>query len=77
MKSRYSFEDRGTDRRTESISECTLKDLLNDMTRLPKLKISWRRGKQYTSHVTLGGGIIKILLDSKEMNISGELTIQF
>ena len=28
-KSRYSFEDRGTDRRTESISECTLKDLSN------------------------------------------------
>ena len=27
------------------------------MTRLPKLKISWRRGKQYTSPVTLGGGI--------------------
>ena len=27
------------------------------MTRLPKMKISWRRGKQYTSSVTLGGGI--------------------
>ena len=26
------------------------------MTRLPKLKISWRRGKQYTSPITLGGG---------------------
>ena len=26
------------------------------MTRLSKLKISWRRGKQYTSSVTLGGG---------------------
>ena len=26
------------------------------MTRLPKMKISWRRGKQYTSPVTLGGG---------------------
>ena len=26
------------------------------MTRLPKRKISWRRGKQYTSPVTLGGG---------------------
>ena len=25
------------------------------MTRLPKLKISWRRGKQYTSPVALGG----------------------
>ena len=24
------------------------------MTRLPKLKISWRRGKQYASPVTLG-----------------------
>ena len=33
MKSRYSFEDCGTDgqtdRQTESISECTLKDLSN------------------------------------------------
>ena len=26
------------------------------MTRLPNLKISWRRGKQYTSSITLGGG---------------------
>ena len=24
MKSSYSFEDRGTDRQTESISECTV-----------------------------------------------------
>ena len=31
MKSRYSFEDRGTDRQTESISECTLKDHSNDL----------------------------------------------
>ena len=44
-----------TVREKESISECTLKDLSNDMTRLPKLKISWRQGKQYTSPVTLGG----------------------
>ena len=29
-KSRYSFEDRGTDRQTESILECNLKDLPND-----------------------------------------------
>ena len=29
MKSSYSFEDRGTDRKTESISECTLKDFLD------------------------------------------------
>ena len=28
--SRYSLEDRGTDRQTESISECTLKDLSNE-----------------------------------------------
>ena len=41
MKSCYSFEDHGTDRRTESILEHTLKDLSNDMTRLSKLKISW------------------------------------
>ena len=46
-KSRYSFENRGTDRQTESITECTLEDISND-TRLPKLKISLRRGKQYT-----------------------------
>ena len=31
MKSRYSFEDRGTDRLTESISEYTIKDLSNDI----------------------------------------------
>ena len=29
------------------------------MTRLPKLKISWRRGKQYTSPVTIGGSLIQ------------------
>ena len=46
-KSSYSFEDRGTDRQSESISDCTL-------TCLPMLKISWRRGKQYTFPVTLG-----------------------
>ena len=48
IKYRYSIEDRGTDRwsyRQISILECTLKDLSNDiaMTRLSKLKISWRR----------------------------------
>ena len=31
MKSLYSFAYRGTDRQTESISECTLKDLSNDI----------------------------------------------
>ena len=30
-KASYSFEYRGTDRQTESISEYTLKDLLNDI----------------------------------------------
>ena len=30
IKSRYLFEDRDTDRRMESISECTLKGLSND-----------------------------------------------
>ena len=45
MKSRYTFEDRSTDRQTrwtESILECTFKDLSNDsyMKRLSKLKIS-------------------------------------
>ena len=33
MKSSYSFEDRGTDRQTESISERALKDLSNDIAR--------------------------------------------
>ena len=31
MKSSYSFEDRGTDRWMESISECTFKDFSNDI----------------------------------------------
>ena len=31
MKSRYSFEDCGTDRQTDSISECPLKDFSNDI----------------------------------------------
>ena len=31
MKYCYSFEDRGTDRQEESISECTLKELSNDI----------------------------------------------
>ena len=31
MKFCYSFEDRGTDRQTESISECALKDISNDI----------------------------------------------
>ena len=31
MKSSYSFEYSGTDRQTEWISECTLKDLSNDI----------------------------------------------
>ena len=58
MKSRYSFEDPGTDRQTELISECSYsqRPFKWYMTRLSKLKISWRRGKQYTSLVTLGGG---------------------
>ena len=30
-KSRNSFEDRGTDRQTESISKCALKDQSNDI----------------------------------------------
>ena len=52
--SSYLFEVCSTDRQTESISECPLKDLSNDMTPLSKVKISWRRGKQYISPVTLG-----------------------
>ena len=31
MKSSNSFEDHGTDRQTELISECTLKDPSNDI----------------------------------------------
>ena len=31
MKSRYLFEDRGTDRQTESNTECPLKELSNDL----------------------------------------------
>ena len=31
MKYSYSIENRGTDRQTEFISECTLKDLSNDI----------------------------------------------
>ena len=40
MKSSFSFEDRDTDRRTESISECTLKDLqmIYDKYKLLNLK---------------------------------------
>ena len=43
MESSYLFEDLGTNRHTELISEYTLKDLSNyiAMTRLPKLKVSW------------------------------------
>ena len=64
MKSSYSSEDRGTDRRAESISECTLKDL-------SKIQINekwyayqkWKlvgndENNIYNSPVTLGGGII-------------------
>ena len=32
------------------------------MTRQSKLKISWRRGKKYTSPVTLGGGILSPII---------------
>ena len=38
MKSSCSFEDRGRYRQMELISECTLKDLLND-----KLDVNHRR----------------------------------
>ena len=62
MNTRYSFEKRGTDRQTESISECTLKDFTNDILHaFLKLKISWRRGNQYTSPFRLGGGIINLV----------------
>ena len=57
-KSRYSFEDCGTDRQTEPISEFTLKELSNNsymnyMICLSKLEISWRRLKQHTYPGTL------------------------
>ena len=54
MKSRYSNEDRGTDRQTDWRTF----QMIFGMTRLSKLKISWRRGKQYSTPVTLGEGII-------------------
>ena len=57
MKSSYSFEDRGTDRRNWFRNIATLKDLSNDIY---DTKISRRRGKQYTSLVTLGGRHDKI-----------------
>ena len=34
MKSRYSFEDRGIERQTESISECTFEDCGTDRLNL-------------------------------------------
>ena len=51
-KSSYSFEDRGTDRRNQFrfYSQRLFKWYL---THQPKLRISWRWGKQYTS--PLGG----------------------
>ena len=60
MKSRYLFEDRGTDKRTESILECTLKDLSNDIWHAYQ---SWKlvgdeENNSSTSPVTLGRGII-------------------
>ena len=57
MKSRYSFQDRGTDRQTDRINFgiYSQRPVKWYMTRLPKLKISWRRGKPYTSPDTLGG----------------------
>ena len=48
----FSFEHRGTDGQIDGID---FGMYLPYMTRLRKLKISGRRGKQYTSPVTLGG----------------------
>ena len=43
------------------------------MTRLSKLKFSWRRGKQYTSPVTVGGGIIKVAITKiQSFNFKGQ-----
>ena len=65
MKSNYSFEDRGTDRWTDAIDlgMYSQKPFECYMTRLPKLQISWPRGKQYTSLVTLGGRHIITSID--------------
>ena len=38
------------------------------MSRISKLKISWRREKEYTSHVTLGGGD-KMTIDNAVIHI--------
>ena len=60
MKSSHSFEDRGTDRRNRFRNVLSNTFQISYMTRLSKLKISWRQGKQYTSSVTEGGGIISL-----------------
>ena len=72
MKSSYSFEDRGTDRQTDRRNR--FRNVLSKTFRMiydtpTKLKISWRRGKQYiyTSPITLGGGIIKRLNASNKL----------
>ena len=59
-KSSYSFEDRGTDRRTEKRNRfwnVLSKTFEWYMTRLPKLKISLATRKTIYLPVTLGGGI--------------------
>ena len=61
MKSRCSFEDRGTDRRY-LFSECTLKDLSNDIrvtTCLLKLKISWQHVRSHSNSNTYTVLLIK------------------
>ena len=60
-KSSYSFEDRGTDRRNRFRNVLSMTFWMIYMTRLSMLKINLRQQKQYTSPVTLGGGIIKDL----------------
>ena len=61
-KSSYSFEDRDTEGETDGIDFGMYPQWTFEwcMTRLPKQKISLRWGKQYTSPVTLGGGIIML-----------------
>ena len=54
-KASYSFEDRGTDGQTDRIvfGMYSQRPFEKYMSRLQKLKISWRRGKQYTSPIIL------------------------
>ena len=50
----YYIDDLGK-KRSPAIPNLTFQMIYDTPSRLPKLKISWRRGKRYTSPVTLWG----------------------